>query len=200
MLLRSLIFLRGIKNIFSRYIITRSKFRYIDRTSIITPPVQISGGKNIFIGSNVSIGADSTLYATNARIEIMKGFVAATGLKIITGGHERRIGRFLYSITEDDKDLSLGLDRDVVVQEDVWAGMDVMILRGVIVGRGCTLAARSVVTRSTPPYSIVGGAPAKFIKFYWTIDQILEHESKLYPVEKRYTRAQLEELFREYAN
>ena len=148
----------------------------------------------------MSIGADSTLYATNARIEIMKGFVAATGLKIITGGHERRIGRFLYSITEDDKDLSLGLDRDVVVQEDVWAGMDVMILRGVIVGRGCTLAARSVVTRSTPPYSIVGGAPAKFIKFYWTIDQILEHESKLYPVEKRYTRAQLEELFREYAN
>ena len=49
---------------------------------------------------------------------------------------------------------------------DVWAGMDVMILRGVTVGRGCTLAARSVVTKSTPPYSIVAGAPARFIKFY----------------------------------
>lgn len=78
---------------------------------------------------------------------------------------------------------------------DVWAGMDVMILRGVTVGRGCTLAARSVVTKSTPPYSIVAGAPARFIKFYWTIEQILEHEAALYPEPQRYKREQLEEIF-----
>ena len=42
---------------------------------------------------------------------------------------------FLYSISEHDKDLSLNLDRDIVIPEDVWAGMDVMILRGVTVGR-----------------------------------------------------------------
>ena len=60
---------------------------------------------------------------------------AAKGLKLITGGHERRVGMFLYSISEHDKDLSLNLDRDIVIPEDVWAGMDVMILRGVTVGR-----------------------------------------------------------------
>lgn len=180
--------------------ITRGKFGHIDRTSVLTPPVVVSGGKNIYIERDVSIGADSLLYATNARIEIKKGFVAAKGLRIITGGHERRVGRMLCSITEADKDLSLGLDRDVVIQEDVWAGMDVIILKGVTIGRGCTLAARSVVTRSTPPYSIVGGAPAKFIKFYWSIDQIIEHETKLYPPPERFTRSQLEELFNIYEN
>ena len=40
--------------------------------------------------------------------------------------------------------------------------------------------------------------PAKFIKFYWTIDQILEHEAKLYPEAERYSREQLEEIFEKY--
>ena len=143
----------------------------------------------------MSIGTDSLMYATHAKIHIKKGFVAAKGLKLITGGHERRVGKFLYSISDQDKDLSLNLDRDIVIQEDVWAGMDVMILRGVTVGRGCTLAARSVVTKSTPPYSIVAGAPARFIKFYWAIEQILEHEAALYPETQCYPREQLEEIF-----
>lgn len=55
------------------------------------------------------------------------------------------------------------------------------------------------MSKSTPPYSISGGVPAKVIKFYWTIDQILEHEAKLYPEEERYTREQLEEIFAKYS-
>ena len=195
MSIRDMILLRGIKGVFSRYFITRKSFGFIDKSSTVTPPVTISGGGNIYISENVSIGTDSLMYATHARIHIKKGFVAAKGLKLITGGHERRVGKFLYSISDQDKDLSLNLDRDIVIQEDVWAGMDVMILRGVTVGRGCTLAARSVVTKSTPPYSIVAGAPARFIKFYWTIEQILEHEATLYPEPQRFTREQLEEIF-----
>ena len=195
MSIRDMILLRGIKGVFSRYFITRKSFGFIDKSSTVTPPVTISGGGNIYISENVSIGTDSLMYATHARIHIKKGFVAAIGLKLITGGHERRVGKFLYSISDQDKDLSLNLDRDIVIQEDVWAGMDVMILRGVTVGRGCTLAARSVVTKSTPPYSIVAGAPARFIKFYWTIEQILEHEATLYSEPQRFTREQLEEIF-----
>ena len=198
MSLRDNLLLRGVKGVISRYIVTRKSFGFIHETSKVTPPVTISGGGNIYISSNVSIGTDSLMYATHAKIHIKKGFVAAQGLKLISGGHERRVGKFLYSIGEQDKDLSLNLDRDIVIEEDVWAGMDVMVLRGVTVGRGCTLAARSVVTKSTPPYSIVGGTPARFIKFYWTIDQILEHEVALYPESQRYTREQLEEIFASY--
>ena len=51
-----------------------------------------------------------------------EGFVAAPGLKLITGGHERRIGYFLYSITDAEKDLTKNLDRNIIIEEDVWAG------------------------------------------------------------------------------
>ena len=78
------------------------------------------------------------------------------------------------------------LDKDVVVEEDVWVGCNVTLLAGVTIGRGSTVAAGAVVSKSMPPYCICGGIPAKFIKFYWTIDQILEHEAKLYSEEERY--------------
>lgn len=196
--MKNMLFLRGIKNFLSRYLVMRKSFGRIHRTSRLTPPITISGGKNICIDENISIGAAATMYATHAKITIKRGFVAATGLKLITGGHERRLGSFLYSITDANKDFSKGLDQDITINEDVWAGMDVMVLKGVTIGRGCTIAARSVVTHSTPPYSIVAGTPARVIKFYWTIDQILEHESKLYPEKDRYTREDLENIFNQY--
>lgn len=166
----------------------------------ISPDIIISGGKNIVIDDNVSIGKGAVLYATNAQIVIKKWFVAAHNLKIITGDHERRIGRFCLSITEAEKNHSLGLDADVVINEDVWAGMDVTILKGVTIGRGCTLCAGSVITKNTPPYAIVGGIPAKFIKFYWSVNEILKHESMLYSEEERFDRATLEKIFAEYQN
>lgn len=73
-------------------------------------------------------------------------------------------------------------------------------LSGVTIGRGTTVVAGAVVAKSMPPYCICGGVPAKFIKFYWTIDQILEHESKLYPEKERFTREQLEILFAKFNN
>ena len=92
----------------------------------------------------------------------------------------------------------MGLDKDVIINEDVWAGMDVTILPGVIVGRGCTIAAGSVLSKSTPPYSIWGGVPARFIKFYWTIDEILQHELVLYTENERFSKEELEQLFEQY--
>lgn len=67
-----------------------------------------------------------------------------------------------------------------------------------MIGRGTIVAAGAVVSKSMPPYCVCGGIPARFIKFYWTIDQILEHEKKLYSEEKRYTKETLEQLFLKY--
>ena len=88
-----------------------------------------------------------------------------------------------------------GFDHDIVVEEDVWIGCNVTLLSGVTIGRGATVAAGAVVSKSMPPYCICDGVPAKFIKFYWTIDQILEHEKQLYPEKERYTREALKEIF-----
>ncbi|MBO2600169.1 acyltransferase [Shewanella algae] len=52
----------------------------------------------------------------------------------------------------------------VIIEDDVWIGSGSIILKGVTIGRGATIAAGSVVTKNVPEYSIVGGVPAKFIK------------------------------------
>lgn len=54
--------------------------------------------------------------------------------------------------------------RGVVFEDDVWVGSNVVVLDGVRIGKGAILAAGCVVTRDVPPYSIVGGVPARVLK------------------------------------
>lgn len=178
----------------------KNKIGHLDDN--VTLPFNIlvpGGGKNISIGNNTVIGTGATFMATNAKLVIGHHVVASHNLKIITGDHERRVGMFCNTITEAIKNHDLGLDQDVIIEPDSWIGINVTILKGVTIGRGSTICAGAVVSKSTPPYSISGGVPAKFIKFYWTIDQILEHEKALYPESERYTREQLEEIFAKYS-
>lgn len=53
----------------------------------------------------------------------------------------------------------------IIIGDDVWIGQRSTILSGVSIGRGAVIAARSVVTKNIPPYAIVGGNPAKIIKY-----------------------------------
>lgn len=142
------------------------------------------------------MGAGAHISATNAKF-ICKGHCAiAENLTVHTGNHARVVGKFITDITEENK--PKGYDHDVVVEEDVWIGCNVTLLSGVRIGRGSIVAAGAVVAKSMPPYCICGGVPAKFIKFYWTIEEILEHESKIYTEEERLTHKQLEEIFNKY--
>lgn len=191
-------FINALRHFFRNNMPRVNKFAEFHRTSVIIPPATISGRSNIYISNGCSIDSDSVLYATNAKIIIKQYFVAAKGLTILTGAHERRVGRFCASITESEKNHDIGLDSDVIINEDVWAGINVTVMPGVEIGRGCTIAASAVVTKSTPPYSLWAGVPAKFIKFYWSIDQIIEHELALYPEEDRLTREKLEQIFEKY--
>jgi len=52
----------------------------------------------------------------------------------------------------------------VIIENNVWIGMDALILRGVTIGEGSIVAARAVVTKDVPPYSIVAGNPSKVVK------------------------------------
>lgn len=58
-----------------------------------------------------------------------------------------------------------GLEKKpVVIDDDVWIGINSVILPGVTIGKGAVVAAGSIVTKDVEPYSIVGGIPAKHIK------------------------------------
>lgn len=66
---------------------------------------------------------------------------------------------------------------DIIIDDDVWIGYRSTILSGVHIGQGAVIAAGSVVAHDVPPYAIVGGVPAKVIKYRFPqelIDQLLE--------------------------
>lgn len=168
---------------------SKRSFGYYGKDIDIMPPIYISNPKNVFLYGNNGLG-DAIIYTTNARFVMKANSGAAFGLRVLTGNHARIVGMPYRCITEEIK--PKGLDKDVVVESDVWIGMNVTLLAGVHIGRGATIAAGSIVTKDMPPYSVCAGIPAKPIKFYWTVDQILEHESRLYNEEERFSREELE--------
>ena len=76
---------------------------------------------------------------------------------------------------------------DIVIGNDVWIGYDAVVLAGVTVGDGAIIAAWAVVTKDVPPYTIVGGVPARPIRRRFSdseIDQLLELKWWDWPEEK----------------
>lgn len=65
-----------------------------------------------------------------------------------------------------------GSKGDIIVDDDVWIGQNAIILSGVHIGQGSVIAAGAVVTKDVPPYAIVGGVPAKIIKYRFSPDVI----------------------------
>ena len=65
---------------------------------------------------------------------------------------------------------------DIVVGNDVWIGYEAVVMAGVTIGDGAIVASRAVVTCDVPPYAIVGGVPAKVIKYRFdpaTVESLL---------------------------
>ena len=152
------------------------------------------GLENLSLGNNVSIPRYAHIFCTDASLTIGNNVIFGPAPTIVTGDHRIDvIGKPIF-ISYDKLPEN---DAPVVIQDDVWAGAHVTILKGVTIGRGSVVAAGSVVNKSTPPYSISGGVPAKTIKFRFTIDQIIEHEKILYHENERYTREELEKIFSE---
>lgn len=159
---------------------------------LLKPSTSVFKGlHNIYISDDVGIARYAIIYSTEARVFIGPKTAIAPYLKIISGNHRfDKIGHFVF---DGDYEKNIDDDKDVILEGDHWLGINVTILSGVTVGRGSIVAAGAVLTKSVPPYSIVGGVPAKVLKYRFTIDECLEHEYKLYPAEKRFTREQLEQ-------
>ena len=162
---------------------------------VIQYPFHISGVDNMTVGPSVNIGKNATIMTTRAELIIKGHFVAGPGLTVITGDHMPMIGRFIDEVSDMDKDsldLDKKFDRSVTINEDVWCGANVTLLKGVTIGRGSIIAAGAIVTRSIPPYSIAAGVPAKVVKTRWTKQQILSHEESLYKSDERYSPEEIE--------
>ena len=75
----------------------------------------------------------------------------------------------------------------VIIENDVWIGIDATILSGITLGNGCVVGAGSVVTKSVPPYAVVAGNPARIVKYRFdqaTIEKLLQMKWWDWPVKK----------------
>lgn len=116
-------------------------------------------------------------------------------LTVITGNHKPTVGvpQFFLAPTRIND-----IEKDVIVEEDVWFGANITILSGAHIGRGCIIGASSLLNNEYPPYAVLVGNPAKIIAVKFSIEQILMHEQALYEESERFSKEYLEELFEKH--
>jgi acetyltransferase-like isoleucine patch superfamily enzyme len=173
-------------------ILLRSAFERHGKCFIFDPRDTFSF-ENIQVGDCVSIGMGSVLLAAKSKIIIGNKVMIGPKVTIIGGRHNTSVvGKYMYDVLDKRPDDDLG----VIIEDDTWIASCVTLLRGVTIGRGSIVAAGALVTKSVPPYSVVGGVPAKIITTrFEDIDTIQAHETKLYPPGDRLSREYLEHVF-----
>lgn len=141
-------------------IIKQSKVK-IGRNTYGTINIHSSGNKNegLVIGDNCSISSHAHF--------------------LLGGEHE-----YSYITTFPYKELICGLNEEsktkgkIIIHDEVWIGCEALILSGVTIGKGAIIAAGAIVVKDVPPYAIVGGNPAKVIKYRFSEEII----NKLMPI------------------
>jgi maltose O-acetyltransferase len=120
--------------------------------------VYFGNGKNIQIGNESGLG--SNFKSLNRNLEIGDYVMMAEDVLILGGGHGF-----------DRMDIQMGHQKGsekstLIIGNDVWLGARVIVLSGCKrIGNGVVIGAGSVVTKDIPDYAVVGGNPARIIKF-----------------------------------
>lgn len=195
--------MRIISRIFRKinYIIENRKFKNIAPGCKIPLNTTLSDRDNLIMMEGADLEPGALILNINAKFIMGKYSGAGPNLTVITGNHMSVVGKYLMQVTDEDKhelDPAGKQDQDVVLEEDVWLGSNVILLNGVRIGRGAIVAAGTVCRTKVPPYSIVAGNPAKVVGFRFTPEQIEEHESKLYPSNERLSRPILDKNYKKY--
>lgn len=137
----------------------------------------------IIFGNNVSIGKNTTIECSGNIKDIGKGLVIGNNVGLgthgfwgcaggIVVGDNTIFGNFVTLHSENhnfsNRDISIrqqGVTRKgIKIGADCWIGAKVTILDGTVIGEGSVVAAGAVVRGEFPPYSVIGGVPAKVLK------------------------------------
>lgn len=127
---------------------------------------------NVSIGHHTYINRGCELITTQSRVDIGNYVIIGPNVTFVAQNH---------SFAAWDKPMILDgkyQAAKITVHDDVWIGANAIILAGVTVNRGSVIAAGAVVTKDVPEFAIVGGVPAKLIKYRFPED-IIEKARKI---------------------
>jgi maltose O-acetyltransferase len=127
--------------------------------------INIQRGAYFGLGNEISIGDNSGIGVKANIIGIGSGGELAIGNDVMMGPEV-----VILTIGHNHKRLDIPMDRQgsfrskIIIEDDVWIGYRCIILPGVKICKGSIIGAGAVVTKDVPPYTVVGGVPAKVIK------------------------------------
>ena len=129
--------------------------------SNIHPTVIIREGVHVTIGDNSLINHNCLIQAGKSPAGYIKiGNNVHTGVNVMMMAFNH--GFYTRDIPTKEQDY---LEAPIVINDDVWIGAGAIILSGVTIGKGAIIAAGAVVNKDVPDYAIVGGVPAKVLKY-----------------------------------
>lgn len=140
-------FAKKLRRFWARQIIHCGENINIERNAYFTP--------GLTIGDNSGVGINCEIYGP---VSIGKHVMMGPEVVVYTSGHS--FDRTDIPMMEQGSTKV----QPVTIGNDVWIGRRVMIMPGVNIGDGCVIGAGAVVTKDIPPYSVVGGVPARVIK------------------------------------
>lgn len=150
-----------------RMYLFRPLFSRIGR-NVLFDPDGFYSFSTIEIGSDVFIGLRA--HFSGQRIIIGNKVMLGPNVYILGGDHQYSApGEYMFDLKDP------GEFAPIIIDDDVWIGANVTILKGVRIGTGSIIGAGSVVTRNVDPFSIVVGNPARFLRKRFTADALQCH-------------------------
>lgn len=178
-----------------------SEYGLMEPGAYLAPDTILFSKKNLYLHAGASIPGGAEILNPRSKFTMGRNSFASYNLKVCPGNHMALVGKWKKEVTDELKDQldpTHRYDRDITIEEDVWIGINVTLLNGAHIGRGCIVGAGCVVSGEWPPYAVIAGNPARIIRFLFTPDEIIEHERVLYPEAERLPRELLEENVRQW--
>ena len=124
------------------------------KNSCIRSPFFCDYGYNIEVGDNFFANYNFVVL-DGAKVTIGNNVFIAPNVGLHTAGHP---------LDSNTRNQGIEYAKPITIEDDVWIGAGVQMCPGVRIGRGAVVAAGSIVTKDVPPFTLVGGVPAKVIK------------------------------------
>lgn len=153
------------------------------RCTVVGPWTRVEGRLIVNNGGSIILGDRVHIRGTHVPVELgslpggkleigtrtfINGGVSICAQESVEIGRNCAIGNYTLIMDTDFHDVDdrtqVSKTSPIFIDDNVWLGAHVIVLKGVRIGRGAVIAAGAVVTKDVPPFTLVGGVPAKIIR------------------------------------